>query len=94
MNVFPSGIEGIVRRFPAVDEFQIEVFKEGELDEVRVAVELREGEPAPIQEALRQALGIRIPVVPAPPGSLPRWELKARRLARGLAGPPPTTASA
>src|SRR5713101_214648 len=40
VNVFPSSIEGIVRRFPAVDEFQIEVFRDGELDEVRVLLEV------------------------------------------------------
>src|SRR4029434_9904621 len=33
VNVFPAAIEGVVRRFPAIDEFQIEVFRAGELDE-------------------------------------------------------------
>src|SRR5262249_27533699 len=36
VNVFPTAIEGVVRRFPAIEEFQIEVFKSGQLDEVRV----------------------------------------------------------
>ena len=40
VNVFPSALEGIVRRFPAVDEFQIEVFRRGELDEVRLLLEV------------------------------------------------------
>ena len=39
VNVFPSAIEGIVRRFP-VDEFLIEVFRAGELDEVRLLLEV------------------------------------------------------
>ena len=34
VNVFPSAIAAIGRRFP-VEEFQIEVFRAGELDEVR-----------------------------------------------------------
>ncbi|MBI2491248.1 MAG: phenylacetate--CoA ligase family protein [Candidatus Rokubacteria bacterium] len=83
INVFPAVIEGVVRRFPAIDEFQIEVFRDGELDEVRVLVEL--DDPAgvrPLQEAFREALGIRLQVAAVPPRSLPRWELKARRVVR------------
>jgi phenylacetate-CoA ligase len=83
VNVFPSAIEGIVRRFPAVDEFQIEVFRKGELDEVQVLVEADDaGVPATIQDALRVGLGIRIAVAAVPPRSLPRFELKARRVVR------------
>src|SRR5437879_13201236 len=83
VNVFPAAIEGVVRRFPAIDEFQIEVFRDGELDEVRVVVELED--PAggrPVQEPLRQAPGRRLELAAAPPHSLPRYELKARRVVR------------
>ena len=47
VNVFPSAIEGMVRRFPAIEEFQIEVFRAGELDEVRVLVEVGDAAGAP-----------------------------------------------
>jgi phenylacetate-CoA ligase len=86
VNLFPSAIEGIVRRFTAVEEFQIEIFRAGELDEARVLIEVGAGEDAGVcaalQEALRTGLGIRVPVTVAPPRSLPRWELKARRVVR------------
>jgi len=84
VNVFPSAIEGVVRRFPWVDEFQIEVFRDGELDEVRVVVEVAGTTPGarPLQEALRATLGIRLEVAEVAPGSLPRYELKARRVVR------------
>ena len=86
VNVFPSAVEGIVRRFSAVDEFQIEVFRAGELDEARILVEIGAGDAAGVcaalQEALRAGLGLRLPVTPAPPRSLPRFELKARRVVR------------
>ena len=86
VNVFPSAVEGIVRRFAAVDEFQIEVFRTGELDEARVLVEVGSGDAAAVcaalQEALRAGLGLRLPVTPAPTRSLPRFELKARRVVR------------
>jgi phenylacetate-CoA ligase len=83
VNVFPAAIEGVVRRFPAIDEFQIEVFRAGELDEIRVLVEVADAAGvSPLQEALRTSLGIRLEVAPVPPRSLPRFELKARRVVR------------
>jgi phenylacetate-CoA ligase len=83
VNVFPAAIEGVVRRFPAIDEFQIEVFRAGELDEVRVLVEVGDAAGASrLQEALRASLGIRLEVAPVPLRSLPRYDLKARRVVR------------
>jgi phenylacetate-CoA ligase len=86
VNVFPSAIDGIVRRFPAVDEFQIEIYRAGELDEARVLVEVAMGAAADVcaalQEAFRAEIGIRLQVTVAPPRSLPRYELKARRVVR------------
>lgn len=85
VNVFPSALEGIVRRFTAVDEFLIEVYRRGEMDEVRLLLELNGGLPAvagAVQEAVQVNLGIRVEVVPVPAKSLPRWELKARRVVR------------
>jgi len=83
VNVFPSAIEAIVRRFP-VAEFQIEVFRAGELDEVRVLVEVDGGADGArrVQEGLRAGLGIRLDVAAVTAGSLPRFELKARRVVR------------
>jgi phenylacetate-CoA ligase len=84
VNVFPSAIEGVVRRFAAIDEFQIEVFRAGELDEVRVLVEVADSgaNARDVQEALRASLGIRLEVACVEPRSLPRYELKARRVVR------------
>ncbi len=83
VNVFPAAIEAIVRRFP-VEEFQIEVFRAGELDEVRVLVEVEGGGDGArrVQEALRSGIGIRLDVAAVTAGSLPRFELKARRVVR------------
>jgi phenylacetate-CoA ligase len=86
VNVFPSAIEGIVRRFPAVDEFAIEVYRQREMDEVRLLVEVQSEARAvtvrSVGEAVRVDLGIRVEVQPVAAGSLPRFELKARRLRR------------
>jgi phenylacetate-CoA ligase len=82
VNVFPAAIEGIVRRFPEVDEFLIEVYRRGSLDEVRLLIELTGAAESArrVQEELRADLGIRVDVVPVPLRSLPRYELKARRV--------------
>jgi phenylacetate-CoA ligase len=83
VNLFPSAIEGIVRRHPVVEEFQIEVFRDGELDQVRILAEATEPTVARVlQDAFRADLGIRLEVTVVPIGSLPRWELKARRMVR------------
>ena len=83
VNVFPSTIEDIVRRFAAIDEFQIEVFRAGELDEVRVLVECADLRVCrSLQDAFRAGIGLRLEVSAVPPQSLPRWELKARRVTR------------
>jgi phenylacetate-CoA ligase len=83
VNVFPSAIEGIVRRYPAIEEFRLEVFQEAELTELRLLVEAREpGAASRLREALRAEVGLRVDVVPVPVGSLPRWDLKARRVVR------------
>jgi len=60
------------------------VFRDGELDEVRVLVEVDGGVDGArrVQEALRASIGIRLEVAPVAPGSLPRFELKARRVVR------------
>jgi phenylacetate-CoA ligase len=83
VNVFPAAIEGIVRRFAAVDEFQIEVFRDGALDELRVLVEVEDASTTiAVSEAFRADLGLRLDVAAVPPRSLPRYELKARRVVR------------
>ena len=85
VNVFPSALEGIVRRFAAVDEFMIEVHRRAEMDEVRLLLEVHDGAPdvpASVREAVRVDLGIRVEVTTVPRRSLPRYELKAKRLLR------------
>ena len=86
VNVFPSALEGIVRRFPAVDEFLIEVYRREEMDEVRLLLEVGGGDgdgcATAVREAVRVHLGIRVETAPVARGTLPRWELKARRLVR------------
>ena len=83
VNVFPSAIEAIVRRFRAVEEFQIEVFRTGELEEVRVLIEAVDATlTGAVEEAFRAEIGLRLEVCAVAPHTLPRHELKARRVVR------------
>lgn len=87
-NVYPRAVEGIVRAAGRVEEFQVRITREGIRDEITVLIE-----PEPTigdgWEAYRDALGadladahegLRFHVERAEPGSLPRFELKAKRL--------------
>jgi phenylacetate-CoA ligase len=84
INVFPSAIENIVRSFPQVDEFAIEVYKRGEMDELELKIEALADDPQAVardvQAEMERRLALRVPVHAVQAGSLPRWDLKARRV--------------
>ncbi len=87
VNVFPSAVERIVRQFPEVEEFRVDVLETDGLAELKVTVEPGAGEtPAGLREgvteSIRDNLHIRPVVEVAAPGTLPRFELKARRFFR------------
>jgi phenylacetate-CoA ligase len=79
VNVFPTALEQIVRGFPEVDEFRFTASRIDEMDHVTIEVEDRLQRPARIAEELHVRLGLRMDVRCVPPGSLPRFEGKAKR---------------
>ena len=83
VNVFPSSVESLVREFAEVGEFQVEVRRSPTLTELVLRVEVAGAEPAAVCRALERRLqdrlSLRVPVSAVPAGSLPRFELKARR---------------
>lgn len=88
-NVYPQAVESIVRGHSEIEEFQIRITKEGIRDEIVLIVE-----PSPLVSdtawlALEASLvkgladaheGLRFLIERAPENTLPRFELKARRL--------------
>ena len=84
-NLYPSAIEAVVRRFPDVAEFRIVVDRTGPM--ANIAVEI---EPIPdarqtsltehVARAIRDELLFRVEVKQVATGSLPRYEMKARRV--------------
>ena len=83
VNLYPSQVEDIVRSHPGVTEFVIEHRRVREMDEVALLVEIAGEDPTERLEAdLRQALGVRLGCRVVPTGTLPRSELKSKRIVR------------
>ncbi len=88
VNVYPAAVEEVVRARGGVAEYQVRVSSARALTELSLLVEPEPGIDDPtrlchrLESALRDALGLRIPVAAAEFGSLPRFEMKARRWVR------------
>jgi phenylacetate-CoA ligase len=92
INVFPSQIEHVLRSLPEVGEqFMVIIDRINYLDEMTIEVEMNRDffsgelrDLARVQQkisgALREVLGIRTTIRLVEPGSLPRFEGKARRV--------------
>lgn len=86
--VYPTRIEEVVRGFDAVDEFRIVLKRVDGLDELFIYLDPKPGLGRDfstelqrrISDSLRLALGLRAAVELVEPGTLPRWDHKARRL--------------
>jgi len=84
VNLYPSQVEDIVRRHPQVTEFVIEHRRERQMDEVSLLLETSAVDflPDRLEADLRQALGVRLECRVVASGTLPRSELKAKRIVR------------
>jgi phenylacetate-CoA ligase len=85
VNVYPSAIEAVVRGFAEVVEFRSTVAQASAMRslsieiEVAAAASVQPAIAAKISQQLREALGLTVPIHVVEPGTLPRFELKARR---------------
>jgi phenylacetate-CoA ligase len=86
VNVYPSAVESVVRRFDHVVEFRSTVRRTGAMRSLSLEIELVPdavdalGIATHVSQQLREALGLTIPVHVVDTGTLPRFEMKARRL--------------
>jgi len=82
VNLYPSQVEDIVRRYPEVAEFVIERRRERQMDEVALLIEPAGDDFSTerLEADLRQALGVRLDCRIVARGTLPRSELKAKRI--------------
>jgi phenylacetate-CoA ligase len=84
VNVYPSSIESVVRRFAEVVEFRTTVSQSGAMRSLTVEIELAPSVDdsalqSRVSQRLREALGLSAHVEVVEAGSLPRFEMKARR---------------
>ena len=88
VNLYPGAVENLLREFEEVAEYRVEIREERSMTELAVIVE-----PTPeasgdgrlakrLEHSFRTAFNLRVPVTLAEPGSLPRFEMKARRWVR------------
>ena len=88
VNLFPGAVDEIIRGLPAIVEYQVRIETVHHLDELRILIE-----PAPgcadvpglvkqLGKALQDAFALRVPVTVVDRGTLPRFEMKARRWVR------------
>jgi phenylacetate-CoA ligase len=84
-NVYPAAVEAVVRRFAEVVEFRIVVDQTGALADLRIEIEPTASANGVlvaemVGRAIRDELLFRVEVTPVQPGTLPRFEMKARRI--------------
>ena len=84
VNIYPSAIDNFVRKYDGILEYRATVNKREQMDELNIEIEVTlESDAGAIRDALmenmKSTLGLRPNVELVPPGSLPRFELKARR---------------
>ncbi len=83
VNVFPSALENLIRQSPDIGEFAVDVYRRAELDDLDIRIEVGNSDPeeaaAELSKRIRSGIGIRANVKAVPYGSLPRFDLKARR---------------
>ena len=80
VNLYPSGVDAVLHGVAEIAEYRVEVNRHGALVEIEVTIESADDDAARKAEAaLASAFSLRIPVRRVEPGSLPRYEMKARR---------------
>ena len=85
INVFPSAVENLVRQCEAVEEFRITVSTEREMGHLAIELELKKNANPEVarnivDQAIRNELSLRPEVTVVPSRSLPRFDMKAKRL--------------
>ena len=84
INVFPSAVENLVRQCESVEEFRITVTTEREMGNLAIELELsKNANPESVRKTVDQEiqneLSLRPEITLVPSGSLPRFEMKAKR---------------
>lgn len=85
VNLYPSAVEEVIRRFGEIDEYDVLIERTAGLASVHLRIEPKSAEPGQghlavrLGQELQNAFSLRFEIQVIPPGTLPRQELKARR---------------
>jgi phenylacetate-CoA ligase len=87
VNLYPAVIDNLIRAVPSIIEYEVEIRRVSEMDDLLLKIETDERSSfveveQAILAAFRAQLNIRVSVAQAERGSLPRYEFKARRYKR------------
>ena len=88
VNLYPIAVEEVIQSFLGIAEYQVRISTVRALTELTILIE-----PAPdyadvaslvieLEKAFQNRFHLRVPVTAQPAGSLPRFEMKARRWIR------------
>ncbi len=89
-NVFPASIEAVIHESPEVVEYRLIVGRHREMQQLKIEIEPTASlDPAGVErllgrltQSIKDRLNFQAVVVAVPAGSLPRSEMKSRRLVR------------
>jgi phenylacetate-CoA ligase len=88
VNIYPSAVDNLIRGFPNIVEYQVKRHSVDAMEELRISIEptadcnTRAELVSQLERLLKDTFSLRIPVDLAAPGSLPRYEFKAKRWLR------------
>lgn len=84
VNIYPSAVEEIVRSVGGVVEYRVDVATRDDMMELAVKVEAPDGEAVrrKLEKRFMEVLFLRVPVEVVAAGTLPRFEMKAKRWVR------------
>ncbi len=85
VNIYPGAVEQIIRSVGGVAEYQVKVDSSEAMTEIEVVIEPESGVSDAdelvqrLSKHFENSFALRVPVRAAEPGSLPRFEMKAKR---------------
>ena len=88
VNIYPGAVEEIIRSAGGVAEYEVRVRTEKSLTELELKIEPEancsddSGLAKKLEQAFQKSLALRIAVKSVAPGTLPRFEMKAKRWVR------------
>jgi phenylacetate-CoA ligase len=79
VNLYPSAVNTVVSNFPEIYEYQVIFEERDSMLEAKVNIESSKDISNKLEHALQASFSLRIPVEQVGMGTLPRYEMKARR---------------